>query len=225
MYHRVNVLDPGSSLTVSPENFSAQIEWLTRRNYRFLSLDGVLRNRMKASWADACVALSFDDGFRDNFEPLSLLIEASRPAALFVVVDWVGSKDFLTWKEIRELSSHGITIGSHSLTHRWLPRIENDRELEREVRESKEKIEQAIGSEVRHFSYPVGGVDDRVAGFVEKAGYEAGWVAGAKLRPPLRRASTPFALPRIKVGPSDANLFRFSFKANGMKGLWKELTS
>ena len=218
MYHRINRPDPASSLTVSPENFTKQLEWLRRKKFHFLSLDEVIHRNIKSSFLDRSIALTFDDGFHDNYEnAFSLLMKRKLPAALFVVVNWVGEKGYLSWKEIRELSQKGILIGSHSLTHRWLPHLSDDRELESEIADSKKRIEDEIGREVRHFSYPVGGVDERVAQFVVRAGYRAAWVAGG--RPKVSARNSHFFIRRIKVSPSDSSLFHFSVKAYGIKGL------
>ena len=218
MYHRINRPDPNSSLTVSPENFKKQIDWLIQKKFRFLSLDEVLESKTRAPVWERSVAFTFDDGFRDNYEnAFSFLIKHRLPAALFVVVNWVGQEGYVTWNEIRELAQRGILIGSHSLTHRWLPDISDDEELRSEVVDSKKRIEAEIGGEIRHFSYPVGGLDERVAGYVEKAGYRAAWVAGA--RPSITVSNPLFTLRRLKIGPSDSNVTHFAIKAYGLKSL------
>jgi peptidoglycan/xylan/chitin deacetylase (PgdA/CDA1 family) len=220
MYHQLNQSNPSTSLIVSRESFRQQMDWLERKRFRFLSLDEVVDRQDKASLWDRVIALSFDDGFRDNYENgFSVLIQRYKPAALFVVVDWVGREGFLGWREIRELAIAGITIGSHSLSHRWLPDITDDGELEREITESKKRIEDEVGKEVVHFSYPVGGVDERVAACVKKAGYRAAWVAGAS---PTRRIKDPLlCLRRIKVTPSDSHSWHFAVKAYGARGMFR----
>ena len=219
MYHRINEPDPSSSLIVSPGSFVRQLNWLEKKAFRFLSLEEVVDQGAKTNLWERCVALTFDDGFRDNYEnAFSILIQRKKKTALFVVVNWVGREDFLSWRDIRELADSGITIGSHSLTHRWLPDISDSRELKSEIFESKKRIEDEIGREVKHFCYPVGGVDERVAGEVKRAGYRAAWVAGG--RPSARVENRFMCLRRIKVGPSDSYLFRFAIKAWGLKGLF-----
>ena len=219
MYHRIHQSDTRSSLTVSPESFERQIDWLEKKNFRFLSLNEVVDQEGKIPIAARSVALTFDDGFRDNYEKaFSLLLSRRLTAALFVVVNWVGQDGFMNWRQIRELSEAGIAIGSHTLTHRWLPDISNALELEREVFDSKRRIEDEIAKEVRWFCYPIGGVDEKVAECVKKAGYRAAWVAGA--RPTIEIVDPLLCLQRIKISPSDSILFRFAVKAYGIKGLF-----
>lgn len=219
MYHRVNRLDPPSSLIVSPESFARQIDWLERKKFHFLSLDEVVEGGGRSSLWERSVALTFDDGFYDNYEnAFSLLGRRQLPAALFVVVNWVGQNGYVSWSQIRELSQKKILIGSHSLTHRWLPHLSDYQELRSEIVDSKKRIEDEIGREVRHFSYPVGGVDERVAEFVKRAGYGAAWVAGA--RPSVLVKDPLFSIRRLKVGPSDSSLTHFAVKAYGLKGVF-----
>lgn len=219
MYHRIHQDEPASGLAVSPEDFSRQVEWLEKKSFRFLSLEEVAERQGRARLWDRAVSLTFDDGFTDNYKnAFSLLISKAKPAALFVVTSWVGREGFLGWREIRELADSGITIGSHSHTHCWLPEIRDESWLRREIFESKKIIEDQIRKEVRHFSYPVGGVNPRVADLVRKAGYQVAWVAGA--RPTETNFSPQFGLRRIKVGPRDSDLIHFSIKAYGLKTLF-----
>lgn len=218
MYHQVNNSETPSSLIVKPKDFQRQIEWLDRNGFSFLSLDDVTEKEGKGGFFDRSIALTFDDGFQDNYEnAFSVLIYRKKAAALFVVVDWVGRNGFLDWGKIRELADSGITIGSHSLSHRWLPDIKDDGELEREISDSKRKVEDKLGRSVHHFCYPVGGMDERVVSYVKRAGYKAAWVAGG--RPSCRNGFGIYSLRRIKVSPSDSSLIRFAVKAYGLKGL------
>jgi len=218
MYHRIDRSDH-SSLAVSPEGFARQMDWLERKKFSFLSLDEVVNRQGRVPVLKRSVAITFDDGFEDNYEnALSVLIRRRKSAALFVVVNLVGQKGFLSWNQIHEISQAGILIGSHSLSHRWLPDLTDNEELRREVVDSKKRIEDRLGKEVRHFSYPVGGVNERVVDQVRGAGYKAGWVAGA--RPSVSTREPLFSIRRVKISPSDSSLSRFAVKAYGIKGLF-----
>lgn len=219
MYHHVNDSISESTLTVSSKDFFQQMDWLERNSFRFLTLDEVIDRKAKAPFFERAVALTFDDGFSDNYDhAFSTLMKRKKSAAIFIVANWVGQNGFMDWNQLRALAEAGITIGSHSLTHRWLPNISDNAELRKEINDSKKKIEDEIGKEVRHFSYPVGGVNERVAGMVKRAGYKAGWVAGA--RPSYNVSDPKYSIRRIKVSTSDRNISRFFIKAYGIKNLF-----
>jgi peptidoglycan/xylan/chitin deacetylase (PgdA/CDA1 family) len=62
---------------------------------------------------------------------------------------------FITWEEAREMRDAGMTIGSHTQTHRILGQMP-PQEQEWELAESRKNIEANVGGEVRSLAYPVG---------------------------------------------------------------------
>jgi len=88
-----------------------------------------------------------------------------------------------------------MEIGSHSLTHRTLTRVSKD-ELPREVRDSKDVLEQEIGGSVKTFCYPRG----RFAPAVVRAVRNAGYVGACSTLPGYYRSGLPrYVLPRFLV--------------------------
>lgn len=65
----------------------------------------------------------------------------------------------LTWQQVREMASHGISFGAHTLDHPILTFV-GEEEARRQVRESKRRIETELGSKVTMFAYPNGGASD-----------------------------------------------------------------
>ena len=113
-------------------------------------------------------------------------------------MDWGERRplELLSWAQIRELSDAGIQFGSHSLTHPDLTRLEPPA-LVAEVRDSKKRIEDRIGREVRHFCYPFGGQSPAVIAAVRDAGYTS---ACTTRRAAVQVGEDPFRLPRLSVG-------------------------
>ena len=77
----------------------------------------------------------------------------------------------LTWGEVRELNAAGIEIGSHTVTHPILTRVDHN-QLRFELHESKLHLEARLRSNVNLFCYPNGNHDDQVAREVKRAGYK-----------------------------------------------------
>jgi peptidoglycan/xylan/chitin deacetylase (PgdA/CDA1 family) len=77
----------------------------------------------------------------------------------------------LSWEQIERLHKAGFTIASHTRTHAILPNEEMDT-VWRELRSSREILEQRLGAPVRHFAYPCGQFNTHTIQAVERAGYE-----------------------------------------------------
>jgi peptidoglycan/xylan/chitin deacetylase (PgdA/CDA1 family) len=65
-----------------------------------------------------------------------------------------------SWDELREMASHGIEIGAHTVTHPILSRISDPARLAFEILGSKKRIEDELQRPVLHFAYPNGLWDD-----------------------------------------------------------------
>jgi peptidoglycan/xylan/chitin deacetylase (PgdA/CDA1 family) len=98
--------------------------------------------------------------------------------------------------DVRSLSSDGFTIGSHSVSHPYLPAEEIEVQR-REIEESKRVLEETIRSPVADFCYPGGGHDERSRSLVREAGYRSAvtWSPGV-----AGPADDPYALPRKGIG-------------------------
>lgn len=82
----------------------------------------------------------------------------------------------ITWDQAREMQEHGIQFGSHTVTHGILSRMEQS-EQQRELVQSKRRIEEALGQTVQAIAYPVGrfsSINDDVLYETSCAGYRLG---------------------------------------------------
>ncbi|MBU5638120.1 polysaccharide deacetylase family protein [Geomonas sp. Red69] len=88
----------------------------------------------------------------------------------------------VTWDQLRDIGSHGIEIGSHTVSHPILSRVPLE-ELDREVRLSKRRLEEQLGCEVSTFCYPNSSphdINEAVLGSVRQ--HYAGAVFGIDLK-------------------------------------------
>jgi peptidoglycan/xylan/chitin deacetylase (PgdA/CDA1 family) len=112
----------------------------------------------------------------------------------------------LNWEGARELVSHGpdYAVGSHTVTHARLsslPRVEQEREL----CESKARLEAGLDQRVDALAYPYGlpgDLDGQTLDLASLAGYRAGFT----LSPGLNRPGSvqPLSIKRLAVGPGDS---------------------
>lgn len=117
------------------------------------------------------VTTSWDDGHPCDLRLAEALAERGLPATFYVPLAGEDGKPVLPGEALRFFLKRGFEIGAHTMTHRTLPGLQNE-ELAREVRGSKEMLEERLGAEVRMFCYPRGRYDGKVIDCVQQSGFE-----------------------------------------------------
>lgn len=203
-YHYIRVVENpevdklGFALSVTPENFKKQMQYLVDHDYQTISPDD-LYNALKEgkNLPPKSVLLTFDDGYRDFYQnAFPVLKKHNLKATVFVVTNFVGDKDkrYLTWEQIKEMDkSDLVMIGSHSQNHANL--IKSSKATQ-EISQSKAIIEKQLGHEISTFAYPGGQFNAKVANLVSKATYQLAFTTqiGTKMSFEER-----FQLPRVRI--------------------------
>jgi len=220
-YHRVGALRGDHVPTVSPESFERQLSFLKRLRFHVLALEdvaGLLDRRQPLPRRS--VVITFDDGYEETHRIAWPLVQRfGFPAAVFVTPGEIGRPGFTTWDQVVEMARDGMTIGSHTMHHAYLPLVPEDR-LAEELIESKRVIENRIGQPVSFLSYPVGGFTPQVQAVARRAGYRAACTTN---RAASLNGLDPFALRRVKVTERDGNLLLFWAKVSGHYDLFRRL--
>lgn len=196
---------PGD-IDISPARFEQQLEWLARTK-RVVTLDETLFHLPSRA-----IAITFDDGYRDNLTvALPLLEKFNLPMTLFVVAGFVDSDGYLSEEELQEIANHPlITIGSHGLWHRHFNRITLD-EARFELKESKHLLEDTIGKPVDLMAWPYGECSAEVEQLAGECGYRAAWSV-------WKGTNGAHSRWRVPLGRND-HMLRFIAKASGVYGL------
>jgi peptidoglycan/xylan/chitin deacetylase (PgdA/CDA1 family) len=228
MYHSVgrgaDTRHPYYDTNISPAVFQRHLQFLRREGYTTAYLSDIVEILQNGRDFQKLVAITFDDGFRSFYsQAFPMLSKYGFTATLFVPSGLVGQQNsslgpepFMTWDEIREVSRHGVHIGSHSVSHPDLYRLDS-RALEGEVRFSKATIENNIGESVRSFAYPFAfpehdqSFSRRFGALLQHVGYDSGvsTVIGR-----ARRSHHRYVLPRLPVNSHDDPAL-FEAKLNG----------
>jgi peptidoglycan/xylan/chitin deacetylase (PgdA/CDA1 family) len=206
-YHLVGGRSP-SPVDIPRETFRRQMEEL-RRTALPCSLDEGVRRVTTGDPADRpLVAVTFDDAY-DNFrtEAWPVLSEFEIPVTLFVPVDFIdgtgpapirgtGTLAPLTWAALDTMiRSPLLSVGSHSVSHPDLRRLP-DGDLERELVESKTRLEARLDCRIEAFCYPRGFFDSRVAAATARTYSYAVTGGGRRNR---ARSFDPFRLQRLPI--------------------------
>jgi peptidoglycan/xylan/chitin deacetylase (PgdA/CDA1 family) len=118
------------------------------------------------------LSITFDDSFESDYAiALPLLKAAGMTAKFFVVADRVDKRGFLSAKQIQTLRLEGMTIGSHGMQHRkWT--VLNNRELDEEIVEARDRLEQITGTRIAEAACPFGRYNRRVLQRLREAKYD-----------------------------------------------------
>jgi len=215
LYHSVSSgvkFDPRGLFTINPQIFENQMRILA--NSKFISLVSLSDCLKPISNNSLTVAVTFDDGYKDNLYAAASIMQKFRiPFTVFVSTAFIQNKtpDFLTPEELRELSMlPGVSIGSHGATHTHFTKL-NESELRDELISSKRYLEDITGKEVMAISYPHGAVDSKVKNAAILAGYKIGACSRFDIN---NKNVDPLLLCRTTILSKDTNKV-FLQKLNG----------
>ncbi len=208
MYHYVSVPPPGSDairhdLSVTPVQFEAHLAYLRQAGYETVPLARLAYILTgQAPRPDKPIVLTFDDGYRDNYEyAFPLLHQYGYSGTFFPVTLPIDQNhpSYLTWDMVAEMHRAGMEFGSHSYRHSDLSGRDADF-LVYEILGSKEAIEARIGEPVLFFSYPAGRYDDFTIQVLESAHF---WGAVTTEWGVEQSFNDRFELVRLRVRGSD----------------------
>jgi hypothetical protein len=106
------------------------------------------------------VILTFDDGYESQYSHAKPILDKyDFKATFYIVCNYVGNGNRMSWEEIKSLRLEGHDIASHTMNHEDLSKLSSQK-IEYEVAQSKQcLLDQGINS--KSFAYPFnGGSDD-----------------------------------------------------------------
>lgn len=124
-YHRI--ADPTTNLfydpviSATPDSFRAQIKWLCDHTH-ILTLQALIdRAQNDTLWQEPTVLVTFDDGYRDNFEvALPILAERNVPATFFIPTAFLDTPRLPWWDHV-----------AYVIKYTRVPRFTLERSLDR----------------------------------------------------------------------------------------------
>ena len=204
MYHYVSVPPPNADiyrldLSVTPDRFATHLLALSSTGYTTISLYDLLAHLTQGTpLPQKPVILSFDDGYRDNYEnAFPLLQEFGMTATFFVVTDYIneGLSAYLTWEMAREMQAAGMHIESHARTHVDL-RNRKDSFLIWQALGSVETIESELGMRPRFITYPSGHYDANTIRIFKDIDF---WAGLTTIQGATHSTDNLFQLKRVRV--------------------------
>jgi len=205
MYHYVQDLPkyPDTltfNLTVTPANFTRQMDWLRRHAYHPITIDDLRAYFTgRQTLPSKPVVITLDDGYRDLYTTAYPILRAHNfKAVAYIVTGFVNRPRYVTDAMILEMDRYGIEIASHTVDHANLARMAAP-SVDYEVVASKQWLEKLLGHPVVDFAYPSGRFDALDERALEAAGYST---AVTELESTYHMWATRFVWSRTRVGGS-----------------------
>lgn len=183
-WHRVD--KRGDRLSTSLDDFREHLDVLAAWGANVLQLDEAVRLLAAGALPERAVALTFDDGYASVAEiAWPELAARAWPATLFVVTDYLDGDRVFPWdlehgdvetirlldrRGLLDVAADGLDIGSHTVSHAWLPSLRTS-ELDAELRRSRLELADLLGRPVSALAYPTGGWNADVRAAARRAGY------------------------------------------------------
>jgi len=212
VYHRFGENNyPSTNIKIS--QFKKHLEELTKNNYNVVSteeiVDALINNK---DLPEKTVALTIDDAFFSIYKRAwPLLKEKKLPFTIFVSTGPLksNSKNYMNWEQIKEMDSHGVTIGHHTKNHLHLVTKEKEKIIS-EIEEANNDFLKNLGYVPDIFAYPYGEYSSEIKQITKnyfKAAF--GQQSGG-----IYNGIDIFELPRYSLNEQYGDLKRFRFAAN-----------
>jgi glycosyltransferase involved in cell wall biosynthesis/peptidoglycan/xylan/chitin deacetylase (PgdA/CDA1 family) len=200
MYHRVRDDRKTANISVSTNIFEKQMAYL-KDNFDVIPLSDLVNGiELSTNSSQDHVAITFDDGYKDNYwNAFPILQKNNISATIFLVSSAIGKdKNMLNRDDILTMEKGRIEFGSHTVSHRVLRNIDTNTAVN-EIFHSREDLARLLNKKVKFFSYPRGKRRHFSAvakNLVKQAGYEAAFTTE---NGKITRKSDFFELNRIGI--------------------------
>ena len=199
MYHEVGPVETLTErYTVPTHKFREQLRYLKDHGYRTISLPDLGR-AARAPGDEKQLVITFDDNNLCHYSiSTPILAEFGFRATFFIVTSLIDSQaDMVSTMQLAQMKDAGMSIESHSHTHRFLSDLNPD-DLRDELETSRRILEDRLHAEARFISCPGG----RYSRKVLEAALDTGYSGVCTSAPGLNnfvRGEPPRALDRFLV--------------------------
>jgi len=221
LYHKIDLPTPDVKVRgayTAPRFFEKQLAYLVRNKIKVVTVGELIEHFIQTgSYPERTLAISFDDGWKDNYvQAFPMLKKYGLCATIYLVADCLGRttdqvvptgelpREHMSEGDVREMAEYGIEFGSHTLSHRWLHEL-GPGEIDREIVESKKFVEDLTQTVCKTIAYPAGYFNDHAKASAKQAGYLAAFstIYGDE------SADDLFELNRTEILRRDKFMFRY----------------
>jgi len=205
MYHRFEE-NKYPSTNIRLKDFKEHLRIISEKKISFINPSNFEQN-LKNNKNKRKVLLTIDDGFSSFYENAwPILKEKKIPFILFVSTREVGSSNYMTWDQIRELKRENfVEIGNHSHTHEYLV-DENYDVIKSDIEKSIAIFKNELGKNSIFFSYPFGEYSLEFKSIIQSLGFKYAFGQHSGV---IDETKDLYELPRFPINEKYGEIKRF----------------
>ena len=143
----------------SQENFDENVKTLLDAGYTFITLEDLYQyHKGQKGLPEKVVIITIDDGQIGCYtDAYPVLQKYQVPATIFIVNELVGTKDYFSWEQAKEMYDTGLVkIHCHGYQHSEYSSVGKEK-LISDYKKSHQEIEEHMGEKVQKImAYPAG---------------------------------------------------------------------
>ena len=206
MYHRFEE-NKYPSTNIKLKDFKEHLKIIREKNISFINPNNFDQN-LKDNKNQRKVLLTIDDGFSSFYENAwPILQEKKIPFILFVSTREVGSNNYMTWSQIKELDKENfVEIGNHSHTHEYLVDKSYD-VIKNDIEKSISIFKDKLGKNSKFFSYPFGEYSLEFKNIIQSLGFKYAFGQHSGV---MDETKDLYEIPRFPINEKYGELERFT---------------
>tara|TARA_S200000501_G_scaffold71045_1_gene63052 strand:+ start:3929 stop:4957 length:1029 start_codon:yes stop_codon:yes gene_type:complete len=205
MYHRFDEAKYPST-NIQLEVFKEQLKIIEKEKIIFIHPNKIKEN-LTSYKKQRKILLTIDDGLSSFYENAWPILKAKKiPFLLFVSTREVGRFNYMSWKQIEELSKNkNVVIGNHSHSHEYLVN-EKPNIIKKDILKSIEIFKNELGISSEFFSYPFGEYSLEFKKIIEELGFKFAFGQHSGV---IDETKDLFELPRFPINEKYGEIKRF----------------
>lgn len=209
-------------MVIAPATFEKHLQYMQENGYHMVTVAELAERLTSGKPMDKYIALSFDDGYTDNYtEAFPLLKKYGARGTFAVINSKIGGKIYMNAQQLKEMQAAGMEIASHTFSHNRLEDIDSVY-LDWEIGVSKYDLEKRLlpkDATVKTLAYPCGSYNEQCIAKLKQFGYVAALTGNEFLNTPQHFKEHPMEMYRLIIMDDGKNPYTFASLLH--KGYWR----
>ena len=230
VYHRFGE-SKYPSTNIKLEQFQEQLDYLESNNYNVVKLSTIIEHiKEKKPLPPKTVALTMDDAYYSVYTNAYPMLKAKGyPLSVFVNTNPIdnGSKNYITWDQMREMQKNGGEFFNHSLRHNYLLTMQDETQeqakerITKDILQAQKRLDAELGeSNFKVLAYPFGEYDLQTQEILRSLEF----IGVAQNSGPMGKRSNLQALTRFPMAEIFAKMSGFKTKLSTVEFPLKSIT-